>query len=65
MLVKLNWNFVGETLSILAVHTDQVLSNSSKVFPVNAFLLTSKFHKCCYNVDNMFKIPSSFSGILR
>lgn len=54
MLVKLNWNFVGEALSIPAVHIDQVLSNSSEVFPVSDLLLTSKFHKCCYNVDNMF-----------
>lgn len=54
MLVKLNWNFVGEALSIPAVHTDQVSSNSFKVFPVTAFLLASKFYKCAISVDNMF-----------
>lgn len=54
MLVKLNWNFVGEALSIPVVHADQFSSNSYKVFLVTAFLLICKFHKCCYNIDNTF-----------
>lgn len=62
MLVKLNWNFVGEALSIPAVHTDQVSSNSFKVFPLTLFYL----HPSCTNVAIVliicFKAPALSLG---